>query len=475
LHSNFVPESITKNAEAGPASATKEQKMNPMKALTLFLLLTVPLANGGFAQETFSFSLAEAVNTALQNNPNLRASQLEQEINRYQKAELTASLLPSVSASAGVTHFLDQATVFLPANFFNPQASEGEFIETQFGLPNSGNVGITGQWMLYNQAVYNGYKVLRTQSQLTDIQLEKEQDKLAYTVSQLYYGIAFAELQKDLLEANLQDMNQLLATMESSHQNGLIKQVELDKVAVNKVNLESQLSNVAHAIQSQENLLKLFMGLPENTQLMLTDQFDETELAPILETQVYAERTPDYAALTKQMELNLLERKNIRSAQLPTLGLVYNYSHNWTGEELGSLFSSQLNYPQQYVGLNLNVPIFSGGRNTAKLHQNEVKTYQLQYQADFLKDKINTDITNARLQYNQNVQAISTRSHNVEVAQKVYAQTTLEYQQGLVPLSEVINSETALRESQSQYLKALSNALMALLDYQKASGTLIHN
>lgn len=443
-----------------------------MKQFSLLLLLSAFSMTGLMAQDDYRFSLSEAVQAALQHNPSLKATALEQELNRYQKKEHTAHLLPTVSASAGATHFIDQQTTFLPANFLNPQAEAGTFIQTQFGLPNSGNVALSGQWMLYNQAVFNGYKLLQTRSELTEIQLEKEKDQLAYTVSQLYYGIAFARQQQVLLVQNIESLERLLATLESQFQNGLIKRVERDKVAVSKVNLESQAANLANVIETQENLFKLFLGLPGSATVSLTDRFDESVLRPLPNEAVVPERTLDYSLLNKQMELNLLEKKNLRASQLPTLGLVYNYSYNWTGEELGTLFSSELQYPMQYVGLSLNVPIFSGGRTQAKVHQNQVKGRQLQYQADFLQDKLATEIVNARGQYNQNVNALSARQANVDVAGQVYAQTVLEYEQGLLPLAEVLNQETALREAQTQYLSAISQALLALLEYQQAAGTL---
>ena len=177
--------------------------------------------------------------------------------------------------------------------------------------------------------------------------------------------------------------------------------------------------------------------------------------------------------MEKQIELNEIERQSLVANYLPTVGLAYNYTYNWQSDNLGDLFSSDLKYPQQSLGLQINVPIFDGRRNEFKLRQNEVKALQLQTNASYLSDKISTDIVNARMKYNQNINAIGTRKTNIELAQQVLDQTTAEYKEGVVALTEVINSETSLRESQTQYLNAVSDALMGLLEYKKASGTLL--
>ena len=434
----------------------------------IMVLFTVQLS----AQNTQNFSLEQAVSTALSNNKSIKAALLDSEINTYKKGELNAALYPNINGSAGVNHFIDLPQQFLPASFLNPQAPDGEVVGVQFGVPNSANVGISAQWLIYNQAVFTGYKLLKAQSEMTDISIEKQKDEVAYSVTQLYYGVAFAKEQQKLLLENVASLDKLLTIVESNYKNGLITKVSVDKVQVNKTNVVSQLENLDIVIASQENFLKMLMGLPIETAIALTDEFDGTTLDLIVKTNIQPNEITDYQLLRKQLTLTELERKTLKANYLPTVGLAYNYQYNWQSENFSDLVGTDLKYPQQSIGLQVSVPIFDGRKNEFKLRQNEVKTLQLQQKADYLSDKITVDITNAQLKYNQNIEAIKVRNDNTKVAQSVLTQTTLEYQQGIVSLTEVINSETALREAQTQYLSAVSNALNALLEYKKVTNQL---
>ncbi len=424
------------------------------------------------AQEAQSYSLEQAVSTAITNNKSIKSALLDREINKYKKGELNAALYPTINGSAGINHFIDMPQQFLPASFLNPQAPEGDLVGLEFGVPNSANVAVSAQWLIYNQAVFTGYKLLKTQSEMTEISIEKQKDEVAYSVTQLYYGIAFAKEQKKLLSENVMSLDKLLKIVESNYKNGLITKVNVDKVKVNKTNLKSQVDNLSMVIQTQENFLKMLMGFPIETVIVLTDEFEGNSMERIVKMDIQPSKTTDYQLMLKQLEMSELERETIKANYLPSVGLAYNYQYNWQSNELSELFSTDLKYPQQSIGLQVNVPIFDGRKNEFKLHQNKVKTLQLQQKTDYLSDKITVDVTNAQLKYNQNIEAIKVRAENSKVAQSVLDQTTFEYQQGIISLTEVINSETALREAQTQYLSAVSNALNALLDYKKVTNEL---
>ncbi|MDP5139675.1 MAG: TolC family protein, partial [Spirosomaceae bacterium] len=293
--------------------------------------------------------------------------------------------------------------------------------------------------------------------------------------TQLYYGIAFGKSQRDILTENLGSLDKLLNIIESNYRNGLVKKIDVEKVKINKSNLESELENLEMVISSQKNIFKILLDLPLTDDIELLEKFDGTVLNYITVNNPSAESTTDYRMLQKQLELTQKERSSIKSAYFPTVGFNYNYSYNWQSQNLGDLYGSDLRFPQQLIGLNVNIPIFDGRQTEFKLKQNKVKAIQLEQKTSFVKTKIEADIENAQLKYNQNVNAISTRQQNVNLAKSVYDQSVFEYREGVSSLTEVINSETALRTSQTQYLSSVSNALMALLEYKKATGSIMSN
>ena len=61
---------------------------------------------------------------------------------------------------------------------------------------------------------------------------------------------------------------------------------------------------------------------------------------------------------------------------------------------------------------------------------------------------------------------------NRALATENYAQVSLNYQQGLLSASDVINAENELKEAETNFLTTFIKLKIALLDYQKAAGSL---
>lgn len=60
----------------------------------------------------------------------------------------------------------------------------------------------------------------------------------------------------------------------------------------------------------------------------------------------------------------------------------------------------------------------------------------------------------------------------MELAREVFDNTTLQYNEGVASLAELLNAELAFREAQNNYISALVEFYKADLDVQKSNNTL---
>ncbi|NJO00422.1 MAG: TolC family protein [Bacteroidia bacterium] len=176
-----------------------------------------------FAQDPLSFSLQDAIATAMTNNKSIQNEALKRESIKYQKKEANSYLLPTVNASAGINHYFELPQSFLPANVLNPMAPAGEVVGLQLGLPNTSDVGINAEWMLYNQSLFTTKKVLNTQAEMTELQIIQKQEDVTYNVSLLYYAIVFSEMQMEVISNNIKSLEAVYKIVESNYRNGLVK------------------------------------------------------------------------------------------------------------------------------------------------------------------------------------------------------------------------------------------------------------
>ena len=71
-----------------------------------------------------------------------------------------------------------------------------------------------------------------------------------------------------------------------------------------------------------------------------------------------------------------------------------------------------------------------------------------------------------------NLDLLRNQEENKTLAESVYNQTKIKYQEGVGTNLEVIDADNSYKQAQSNYLNALYDALIAHVDYQKALGIL---
>src|SRR5688572_2430417 len=236
--------------------------------VTIIALLLAVTVN---AQDTVKFSLSEAIKHSLSNNKTIQAEKLNSQLNEYRTKELNSAFYPTIAANAGVTHYFDVPQQYVAASALSSNAPSDQYVRLELLLPNSFNVGISANWTLYNQGVYSARKILNAQTELSDIQFEKNKSDLAFTVSQLYYGIVFLQKQQESLSKVEANTDKLVNILQRNYDNGTIKRSDLEKAQVSKVNITSQIDGLKTAIETQNKLLKLMMGVSATTQLYLTE------------------------------------------------------------------------------------------------------------------------------------------------------------------------------------------------------------
>ena len=58
------------------------------------------------------------------------------------------------------------------------------------------------------------------------------------------------------------------------------------------------------------------------------------------------------------------------------------------------------------------------------------------------------------------------------LAKEVYDVTTLQYREGTVPLTDLLNAETSYKESQSNYINSMLSYYQAKLGLEQSTGSL---
>src|SRR5690606_34680328 len=118
--------------------------------------------------------------------------------------------------------------------------------------------------------------------------------------------------------------------------------------------------------------LKFQMGMPVTDNLIVEDRIENVKLdstAAVTDTAAYRNRV-EFALLETQKKLNELDLQRIKSQFLPTLSAFGNASYNYQADKFGDLYDQR--FPTTIIGLQLNVPIFSGFQRLNQVKQAKI-------------------------------------------------------------------------------------------------------
>ena len=90
-----------------------------------------------------------------------------------------------------------------------------------------------------------------------------------------------------------------------------------------------------------------------------------------------------------------------------------------------------------------------------------------------LKNSIQLDLENSKTTLKNSLLSVSQQQRNMDLASEVLRVSRIKYQQGVGSNLEVLDAETSLKDSQTNYFSALYDAYIAKVNFEKAKGTLI--
>ena len=122
--------------------------------------------------------------------------------------------------------------------------------------------------------------------------------------------------------------------------------------------------------------------------------------------------------------------------------------------------------------LNLNVPIFTGFSTKAKIQRAKYELQQSENRLNNLKLEIDNDIEQSRINYRSAIASLEFQRKNMELAENVYQQTKKKYEAGTGSQTEINAAQTDLKEAQTNYITSLYDAIIAKVDFLKATGKL---
>ena len=425
------------------------------KTLTFLIGLTL-------SQAVFAENLIQVYEQAKETNPDLRSSLAEKEKAYSAISGSRASLLPQVglNASYGVTHGRRDIS----------------------GQKNkSGNLyQVTVSQSIFNFSSWKALDITKKQASIADIAYQYQGQTLILNTSVAYFNVLKALDALSFIDAQKKAIGRQLEQTRQQHQVGLVAitdvqnaQANYDLTVAQQVNALNELNN------SIENLRQVSGRFYSSLATIDTKTF-KTEEPTQISLLLKQSEASNLNLLTMKLNQDIA-REQIKLAQsgyMPTASLDASTNlnkneryGNYSSDAIGSHHSKSYS-GNNYVGVSVNMPIFSGG---ATMSQVEQAQHNFVSYSEKLESTNRSVINQVRSSYNNiasSISSIKAYQQAVVSAESSLEATSSGYQVGTRTIVDVLNATTQLYSSKRNLSDAKYNYLTSLLQLKYAVGTL---
>lgn len=421
--------------------------------------------------ERHEFSVAQAVDYARKNNVQVKNALLNVQIQQQTNREITAAALPNINGSVGMTDYLKIPTSLLPGEIFGQPA--GTYIPVQFGTKYNSTASVQLSQTLFDGQVFVGLQARKTSIDFQNKNVEVTEEMIKTNIYKIYYQLAVGQTQIALLDANIARLTKLQHDANELYKNGFAEKLDIDKVSVQLSNLQTEKTKALNSIDVGYYGLKTLMGMPARDTLVLTDKITDEEIKAdfLADTAYNYTDRKEYQYLELAKKLNQFNIRRYKLSYLPTLSLNGSYSKN-AQRNTFSFFQKGDWFTTSYIGVNLNIPIFDGFARDARVKKATLEMKQTENQLDNLQVSIDNEVEQARLNYRTALTTMDFQKQNMALAENVYNQTKKKFEIGTGSNTEINAAQTDLIAAQTNYMNALYTAIVARVDYLKATGKL---
>ena len=443
----------------------------PEKLVTLICLTLLIGKLHAQPNAKHEFSIQQTVEYAQKNNVQVKNAllniQVQQQINR----DITGAAFPSISGSIGTTDYLDIPVSLLPGEIFGQPA--GTYIPVKFGTKYTSTASIQLRQTLFDGQVFIALKARNTSIEFQSKNKEVTEELIKTNIYKVYFLLVVSKTQLNLLDANIERLEKLGHDASELYKNGFAEKLDMDKIAVQMANLQTEKSKALNSISIGYIGLKTLMGMPVKDSLILTDKLTEEQIKNDFSNDTayqYSDRK-EFQYLSLARDLNQFNIKRYQLSYIPTLALNASYSKNAQRNTYDFIGKGDW-FTTSYIGLNLSIPIFDGFSKNARVNKSRLELRQTENQLANLKLTIDGEVEQAKINFKSALTTMNYQKKNMDLAEKVYNQTKKKFDSGTGSNTEISTAQTDLITSQTNYVSALYNAIIAKVDYLKATGKL---
>lgn len=440
--------------------------------------------------------LSTVARLAVERNRDVLDARYELGVAEGQVSEAWADVYPSLDLSSSYTRNVAPQVSFLPAQIFDPTASEGDFIPVQFGADNLWNLSVSAEQALIDPRVFVGVGAASRLRGLQEEALRGRSQQVVTRVRIAVYDLLLAQEEVRLTENSIERVRQSLEETRAMQEAGLAEYYDVLRLEVELANLEPNLKRAVNRRSAARRTIASEMAVapetlfdvagelaridlnrfdansPANQDILAFTGVDVGEGTDVME---FVSRGAVQRSDIRQLEITeTLRQTEVRIEQvdyLPSVSAFGTYGLAAQQNGVPDFFGTNLQRGStKQVGLRVSFPIFSGFRREARIEQREMALRQARTQTRIAMDQAEVQLRNLVDEVHEARARAGAQRLAVSQAGRGYEIASAQYREGLASQLELTDAEVALRQSEFNYAQAVYDYLAARARLDEAAG-----
>lgn len=438
-------------------------------------------------------TLNDALKIALTENVSVQVADKEIERTGYAKKGTYASLFPQIDITGAYQRTIKKQVMYMDMDMssFMPGGDTGSDSGSDAGSDTGSGSGSSstggglevGRWNTYSAGVTASmplvnvqlWKSLKISGQAVELAVEKARSSrldMVTQVKQAFFGVLLAKealnVYKDVYDNAVKNFEQTQMRYNAQ------KASELDYTRA-KSTVASAIPNVYNAESSVILALwqlKAVMGVDLEQNIDVAGSLGDFSADMASDNYSADALNLDYNTTMRQLAIQaeqLAETVRMQKyAYIPTLGLAFSFSMNAMTNDFK--FSDYKWTPYSYVGLSLNIPIFSGGKRYNDVRQAKVQASELNLQMNDTERQLKIAIRQYLNTMETKVKSYAAAEDAVETAEKAYSIATQSYNVGRSTITELNDAQLALTQAKLGVSQSIYDYVVAKSGLEQVLG-----
>lgn len=461
--------------------------IRPTYPLALLLMLLVFPASALHSQ---TLTLQQCRQMALENNRQIAIAHKNKENAATTVGIYKTNFLPKLSAS-GMAYYtgsrsrldfqLDDITLFDPNDLSGIVPPNLLPILSQYAtltippIPLSLNMNNTYLASInVEQPIYMGgkissaYRMAKIGNDIAGLnRVLTETEVILQTDNAYWQCVQAMELRKSALKYK-EVVEEFHRIVKNAVDEGMKTRNDLLKVQVQLNQADLQLHRAENAVELSRMNLVYVIGLPSDSRVDPVQTFtDHHQMTVSNPADVIAR--PEYAMLSKQIELKTQEKRLARSEFLPNIGIQGSYSYA-NGVKLNDerLFNSG----GFSAIVSVNIPLFHWGEGIKKVRVAENEKNIALLQRDEMGEKMDLEIRQSLNTYNEAILEAELTRKALAQAEENMRVSGDHYEAGMETIANYLEAQTLWQQASAEYIVARTKLEIGKTVYLKATGRL---